>query len=176
MKSKELESKILHNGKLVSLKLDTVRTSSGKLKHYESIIHPGAIVVIPFTEKDELIFVKQYRHSAAQSLIEFPAGTLEADEDPFLCAQRELQEEIGMKAEEMNLMGGFFSTPGFCNEYIYVFLAKNLAPSILIAEDTEEIETFKIKRDEAHSMILEHQIIDAKTICCLYYLEKWLSS
>ncbi|GAB4191182.1 MAG: NUDIX hydrolase [Simkaniaceae bacterium] len=171
--SGKIRTNILYQGKLISLKEDIIPSKKG-CKHHESVVHPGAVVLIPVTEEGKIIFVRQYRHSALQILTELPAGTLEPDEDPFLCAQRELQEEIGKKAEELTLCGGFFTTPGFCNEYIHLFLAQRMIPSRLEAEDTEEIDSIVLSIEEAERLIFAHEIMDAKTICGIFFLQKWL--
>ncbi len=171
-----MKDSIKYQGKIFSVVEKTATGKSGQEHKHQSVVHPGAVVIVPFTADNKIIFVKQYRPSVGQSLIELPAGTIEETEDPFTCAQRELQEEIQYRSNELTLCGGCFSTPGFCNEYLYFFIAKQLLESPLMGDDTEEITTTTLTLEEAENHILSHQIIDAKTICGLFFLKKWLMS
>jgi len=145
-------------------------------KTFDIVAHGGAVVITPIDKAGNLILVRQFRRAANQILIELPAGTLEANEDPLSCAKRELQEEIGYKANEMLPMGGFFPSPGFCTEYLYLYIAKNLTESQLIGDDTDEIDTLTVSLKDCFSLIEKGEIIDAKTIIGIYRYEKWLKS
>ena len=175
----EKESKItrkeIYKGKIISLVADSIvhdQDPSNK-KVFDVVVHPGAVVIIPVDEQGNLILVKQWRRAANQILIELPAGTLEKDEDPLACAMRELQEEIGYKSDEILPFGGFFTAPGFCTEYLYLFIARNLQPSRLIGDDTDEIDSLVVSLDKALEMIEKEEIVDAKTIAGIYRYEKW---
>ena len=91
----------------------------------EVVTHPGAAAILPIDEEGNLVLIKQWRHAVREILIEVPAGVLEKGEEPIICAQRELQEETGYKAHKLSPLGGFFTASGFCNEYIFLFLAKD---------------------------------------------------
>lgn len=140
---------------------------------YECVFHPQAVTMIPQTKDGKLIFVKQYRYPVDQIMLEFPAGNMFPKEDPFVAANRELQEEIGFKAETLILLESVFSSPGFCNEYLHIFLAKDLTESAFIAEDTFEIDIVELTLDEVYAKIRNHEIIDAKTLCGIFLLENW---
>lgn len=140
---------------------------------YECVLHPQAVTMIPQTKDGKLIFVKQYRYPVDQIMLEFPAGNMFPSEDPFMAANRELQEEIGFRAETLILLESIFSSPGFCNEYLHLFLAKDLVESAFIAEDTFEIDIVELTLDEVYAKIRNHEIIDAKTLCSILLFENW---
>lgn len=140
---------------------------------YECVLHPQAVTMVPQTKDGKLIFVKQYRYPVDQVMLEFPAGNMFPSEDPFMAANRELQEEIGFKAETLILLESVFSSPGFCNEYLHLFLAKDLKESAFIAEDTFEIDIVELTLDEVYTKIRNHEIIDAKTLCGILLFENW---
>ena len=158
-----IESHWAYQGKKIQLRLDTCHIK-GKAKTFEFIHHPGAVAMIPIDREGNLILVRQWRRAISQIIIEIPAGTLEENEDPLQCAQRELQEEIGYRAENMHKIGGFFPTPGFCDEYIHLFVAKDLAPSVLPPDDDEGIDVVTVKPTDALRWIEEGRIQDAKSI------------
>ena len=101
----------------------------------------------------EILLVKQWRRAAQQILIELPAGTLEKDEDPLFCADRELREETGMRAKNITFLTGFYSAPGILSEYLYLYLAEKLTPDPLIGEDTDDIDQLTVSIDKATQMI-----------------------
>jgi ADP-ribose diphosphatase len=160
----EWEKKQIYKGKIISLRADTLK-SLGRPSHTWDIVeHPGAVVIVPITDEGDILLVKQWRRAAEKILLELPAGTLENGEPPLLCAQRELQEETGYRAHELIPMGGFFSAPGFCTEYLHLFLAKGLYPSPLPHDDNEAIDLVKMPLAQALEMIDAYQFLDAKTI------------
>jgi ADP-ribose pyrophosphatase len=126
--------------------------------------HPGAVVIVAIDENGKLILERQWRYAAGKIILELPAGTLDKDEDPQDCAQRELQEETGYKAAKIRKIGGFYSAPGFCSEYLSLFLAEDLQPSPLPPDAHEDIETVRLTLDEAVELIKNGTIYDAKTI------------
>lgn len=114
-----------------------------------------------------MLLVRQYRHSAGEALLEAPAGTLEDSESPDDCAQRELQEEVGYASMNLRALGGFWTSPGFCTEYIYAYLARNLVESKLSPDDDEDIVVERVPTDRIPQMIRLGEIRDAKTIAAL---------
>lgn len=147
----------------------------GETKHFNIVVHPGAVVLVPVTKNKELLLVKQWRRAVGRIMLEFPAGTLEPSEAPIVCAERELREETGYTAHRILPLGGFFSAPGFCTEYLHLFLALELEEAPLQSEDEDEaIDLVAATYDEVVKMIEEHQIQDAKTIAGLYRYEQWL--
>ena len=125
-KQRESEKKRLkgshwaYRGKVIHLRIDTYQFDH-KTKIAEIVEHPGAVVIVPIDEKERVLLIQQSRKGADEILIELPAGTLEENEPPELCAKRELQEETGFAPKTMIDLGGFYSAPGFCNEYLHLF-------------------------------------------------------
>jgi ADP-ribose pyrophosphatase len=119
---------------------------------------------VPVANDGRLLLVKQWRHPAAKVLTELPAGTLEAGEEPRLCAERELQEEAGFKPTTLTSLGGFFSAPGFCTEYLHLFVAEGLVESRLPGDIDEHIELYPVTLDEALALIEDGSICDAKSV------------
>lgn len=163
-----IERTCLHQGKIITLVKEKVQYEDGQDKIFDVILHPGAVAMIPIDQEGNLILVKQWRRAAKQILLELPAGTLEVNEQPAQCAQRELQEEIGYRANQLIPLGGFFTAPGFCNEYIYLYLAKDLNHSALIGDDSDQIDLEILPLQKALDFINEGKIIDAKTIAGIY--------
>ena len=154
-------SRRLHEG-WVGLRIDSLRYPSGAEGTAEVVEHPGGIVIVAFDSDARLLLVRQYRHPAGRELLELPAGTLEPDEAPELCAERELQEETGYRPGRLERLGGFYTAPGFCDEYLHAFLALDLVESRLEG-DEEAIDVEAVPLAEAQRMISTGQIEDAKT-------------
>lgn len=125
-KNTSIQHHTLYRGKNISLRIDTLAFKNRPPATWEIIEHPGAAVILPIDHNDQLILVKQWRRAIGKILIELPAGTLEKGEDPYDCADRELQEETGFKSASLISLGGYFSAPGFCTEYLYFYLAREL--------------------------------------------------
>lgn len=164
-----------YKGKLISVRSDRIQDSQGRVHQYDIVLHPGAAVMIPIHEGGKIHLVKQWRRASQEILIELPAGTLENNENPLHCAQRELQEEIGYKAKKMTSLGGFFTAPGFCNEYLHLFLAEELIESPLIGDDSDKIDPCLLSLEEALDWIEQGKIKDAKTICGIYRYFRWVN-
>ncbi|MBS0652864.1 MAG: NUDIX hydrolase [Verrucomicrobia bacterium] len=172
-KSAKIERNVVYEGKTISLRNEVLMDGGKPVRKWDIVAHPGAVVVVPVTDEGKIILVKQWRRAVQEILLELPAGTLEKAEPPELCAQRELQEETGFKAEEIISLGGFYSAPGFCTEYLHLFLAKGLVESALEADCDEAIDLIFVSIDQAWTMIANRQIHDAKTIAGVARYEKW---
>ncbi|MBI2743311.1 MAG: NUDIX hydrolase [Chlamydiales bacterium] len=172
-KSTKVESRIVHKGHTLDIRVDTF-ILKGKQRQWDVILHPGAVAILPINSDGELLLIKQWRRAAERILIELPAGTLDAGEPPDVCAQRELQEETGYRAQELIGLGGFFTAPGFCTEYIHFFIARELTPSYLEADDDEGIDLLPVSLKLALEMIDSGTICDAKTIAGIMRYERWL--
>jgi ADP-ribose pyrophosphatase len=157
----------IYKGKVINLKIEKV-SKEGKTKKTEIIEHKGAVVMLPIDEKENIIFIKQYRRAIKKTIIELPAGTLEKNEDPKICAARELQEEIGYKPNTLVSIGDFYTTPGFCTEVIKIFIAKDLEKSPLKKDLDEEITPFFLSFKKAEDMIKKNEIKDGKTIVTFF--------
>jgi ADP-ribose pyrophosphatase len=161
--------KVLFKGKRVDLLSVEAAHPKGGIIQREVVAHPGAVVILPLLDEKRVILIRNERYVVQQTLWELPAGTLEVDEDPLACASRELQEETGYHAGKITPLFDFFSTPGFCNEILFVYLAEELRWVGQNLDETEKIEVFPTPVSEALKMIKEGVICDAKTICTLLY-------
>jgi ADP-ribose pyrophosphatase len=169
---KTVKSKLLHVGRHFKFKRDEVQLSNGKKTFRDLVEHPGAVAIIPIID-DSLILVRQYRYAAKESLLEIPAGTLEKNEDPMKCAVRELQEETGYAAKCWKKLFSCFMAPGYSNEIIHFFSAKELISVGENPEYDEEICVEAYSFDKVVQMIEVNKIRDAKTITgVLFYLTR----
>lgn len=164
---KIVSSKHVFRGRAVSLRVDTVELPSGRHTTRETVEHPDCIVVVPVDEEGNVLLVRQFRHPVNRTLLELPAGGIEKSETPEDAVRRELQEEIGYLPGRVESLGGFYSAPGFCTEYLYLYLATELTPSRLVASDTEEIEVVKVPLKKIPDLISSGQICDAKSVAGL---------
>jgi len=160
-------SQRVYEGRLISVRVDTVRLENGRLTKREIVEHPGAVAVVALDEEDNVLLVRQFRKAAERELLEIPAGTLEAGEEPIACAQRELQEETGYQAQRLEQIGSFYTSPGFCTECIRLFLATGLQKGPSTPESDEAIETIKVPLSEIPAIIGRGDICDGKSIAGL---------
>lgn len=161
---KTMKSDKLYEGKLFNLRVDTVELPDKKYSKREIIEHPGAVSILAITEDDSIILVRQYRKAVERALLELPAGKIELNEEPVQTAKRELKEETGFTAEKVEYLLEFYTSPGFTNEKVYIFLATELTEGETEFDDGEFIETEKIHINDLMKMIYRGEIIDSKTI------------
>ncbi len=156
----------IYEGRVVSLRIERVTLPNGATVDLELMDHKGASAVAAVDEARRVVLIRQYRHAAGGYIWELPAGILAtADEAPVACAARELREEVGLTARELRHLGSVFTTPGFCNERIHLFLARGLEQVGHARDDDEVIaETREVPLDEALRMVHRGEIVDAKTI------------
>jgi ADP-ribose pyrophosphatase len=154
-------------GRAVSLRIDTIEKKSGDVTTREIVEHADCIAVVAVDDAGNIVMVKQFRRPVSKVLLEIPAGGIEDGEDPWECVRRELQEEIGYIPGKLQSLGGFYAAPGYCTEYLHLFLATQLTESRLTAEDTDEIEVVRIPVAEVRAMIDSGQICDAKSVAGL---------
>jgi ADP-ribose pyrophosphatase len=145
----------------------TFTKPDGKTYKREVVEHGGAVVVIPVNKEGKIILERQWRNPAGRIMTELPAGTLDPGESPIDCANRELQEEIGYRAGRLTELGGFYSAPGFCSEYLWLFLAEDLQESQLDPDENEAIDVLHVTLEAALKMIEDGVIIDAKSVAGL---------
>lgn len=164
-----------YTGKVISLDVDRVRFPDGSIGELEMIRHPGASAIVPVLsdppgDDPQLLLIKQYRYAAEDFLFEVPAGRLEAGEAPEECARRELREETGCTAEKLERVFTMYTTPGFTDERIYVFLATGLTRGAPAREGDEFIELVTVTLSRALAMIEKGEIADAKTALAILYV------
>lgn len=162
----------VYSGQVIDVDVDAVRLPNGVVVELEIIRHPGASAVLPFIsdprEPDpRILLIQQYRYAAGSYVYEVPAGRLMAGEDPVNCARRELKEETGYAAATILRLGGFFTTPGFTDEYIHAFAAEVTDRGDTALERDELIRTEEMPLSTALSMVSEGRIVDAKTMATL---------
>lgn len=157
----------IHRGSLISLGEGTFVGPDGAEFQRDIVHHPGAVSVVPYESAGTVLLVRQYRAAINAELLEIPAGKRDvADEPPELTAQRELAEEVGRSAGRMELLGTFYNSPGFCDEYSYTYLARDLTEVAAEAHSVEEaaMTIERVAFADALSMITKGEIVDAKTI------------
>lgn len=163
-----LDSKRIYDGRIVSLRVDTVELPDGKEARREIVEHRGAVAIVPLLDSREVVMVRQYRQAAGEILLEIPAGTLGQGEDPEDCARRELIEETGYKAAEMIKLFSSYLSPGYSNEMLHTYLATGLSENPGVQDEDEFVEVVRIDLDDVMEMIRRGEIKDAKSICgCL---------
>ncbi|HEY8226717.1 MAG TPA: NUDIX hydrolase [Pyrinomonadaceae bacterium] len=160
---KILDSIKVFSGRVFEVTVDTVQEGSVTYQR-EVVHHSGSAVIIPVFDDDTVALVKQYRHPAVRYLLEAPAGTLNDKERPDVGAARELEEELGLVAGNLEKLTEFFVSPGFCEEKMWVYLATELTKTTQRLEDDEILEVLRIPFSQALEMITDGEIQDAKTI------------
>lgn len=165
LREETLDSKLVFDGKLVKLRVDTVRLPDGKEAIREIVVHRGAVAMVPLLDHDRIVMVRQYRQAAGEILLEIPAGTSEPDEEPYACADRELQEETGYRAGRIAEMFSSYLAPGYSSEMLHTFLAEDLTKVQSQTDEDEFVEVVEVSMDEAVDLIRTGGIKDAKTIC-----------
>jgi ADP-ribose pyrophosphatase len=159
-----LKTDRIYDGHIVKLDVLDVRSPDGAVRKRELVRHPGAVALVALDETGKVLLVRQFRVAAGRVLVEIPAGTLDPDETPEVCAMRELQEETGFKPGQLEYLGGFFVAPGYTTEYIHLYLATELSESRLPGDDDEFIEVERVPLAEALAMIERGEIVDGKSI------------
>lgn len=174
---KTISSQKIFNGKIINLKVDTVKLPGGATATRELIGHPGGVAVVPVDENGILYLVRQFRKPYEEFVLEIPAGKRDKGEDTLIGAKRELSEETGLVAEKFIDLGKFYPTPGYVDEIIYIYLALGLKKGEAHPDEDEFVETERIHIDDLCNMIMNNEIKDGKTIAGILkakiYLERW---
>jgi ADP-ribose pyrophosphatase len=157
----------IFKGKVVNLTVESVRLPNDHVTDLEIIRHAGAAAVVPVDKDGRVLMVRQYRHATGDYLLEIPAGKLDEGEEPAECACRELEEETGYTPAALTAIGWIWTTPGFTDEKIWLFIATGLTPTEQALEDDEVLSVEAIPLENAIEMAMRDEIQDAKTICGL---------
>jgi ADP-ribose pyrophosphatase len=163
-----IDSETVFKGKVFNVRRDRVSLPDGKQTDIDVVEHRGAVTLLPIDEQGRVWLVRQYRHPAKSELLELPAGVINKDETPEVCARREIREEIGMSAGQLLKLGEFFMAPGYSTEYMHVFLATDLNPDPLKADEDEFLSIEKIPLAQLYQMAEQGEIRDSKTLAVLF--------
>ena len=164
----------IHRGSVFELIRENVTLENGTTTDVEFIEHPGAAAIVPFLSDNRVVMLKQYRHALKKVIWEMPAGTLDPKEDVLSCAKRELVEETGYSADQWHRLGEITPVPGYSNERIHIFLARELQPAAQNLDADEVIQVQEVEFQTALEMIGSGEIQDAKSITGLLMASAWL--
>ena len=162
-----LESREVFRGKTIRLDVDRVRLPNGKEMDFEMIHHVGAAAVVPVLSTGEVLLIRQYRYATGGYLLEVPAGKLDPGESPETCARREVEEETGYRPGELTPLGWIWTTPGFADEKIWLYLATDLAETKQALQEDEILTLERLPFEEAVDKAASGEIHDSKTVCAL---------
>jgi ADP-ribose pyrophosphatase len=162
-----LKTEIVYPGRAFTIRRDTLRLPDGHEARFDIVEHVGSVVILPLDDHGNLLFVRQYRHASGKNLLELPAGTLDEGEAPESCARREVREETGMAAGQLDHLGGFYLAPGYSTEYMHVYLATGLHPDPLEADADEFITVESVPLGMALVMAKRGEIPDAKSLAAI---------
>ena len=171
-----ISSRHIYSGRIIDVRVDTVRLQNGRESTREIVDHAPSICVVPVDTDGNVLMVRQYRKPVDQFLLEVPAGGIEAGETPEEATQRELQEEIGYTADNLLALSAFWLAPGWCSEYMYAFLATGLQAANLDSDEDEFIEVVRVPLSEVVETIAAGQVQDAKSVASLMLALRELGS
>lgn len=169
---KTVSSHRIYDGRAVNLRVDTVEMPDGRQTTREIVEHADCVAIVAIDAENNVLLVNQFRKPVERELLEIPAGGIDADEDPKTAVRRELREETGYLPRKIKKLGGFYSAPGYSSEYLHLYLATDLIPDQLYAEDTANISLVRVPINQIPGLITAGRISDAKSIVgLLTYLE-----
>ena len=171
-----IESKDIYQGRIIKLRVDTVQLPSGRTTTREIVEHEDAVCVVPIDENNNVLMVRQYRKAAQLNLLEVPAGGVEAGETPDETVLRELQEEVSVTSGSLRRLSGFWVSPGWATEFMHAYLAMDLTPASLPADDDEYISVERVPLDIIPELIESGEIQDSKSIASLLLALRVLNS
>lgn len=171
MEVKVKDSRIVHQGRVFTMYEETLEFADGHTAPFSYVRHPGACVMVPFVAADTVLMIKQYRHAVGRYIWEFSAGTINAGEEPLVCAHRELVEETGFAAKSMDYWGKIYPLPSYSSEGIHVYKAYDLEPARQNLDDDEILSVHQVKIAAARQMAKNGEIIDGKTLACLLLID-----
>ncbi len=161
---KSIDSQEVYQGKIINLRLDKVELPNGQNAIREIIEHPGAVAIVAITEEGKVLMVKQFRKACEEELWELPAGKLDPGEEPRETALRELEEETGYRAKNFTHLISFYTSPGFANELLHIYLAEDLMITAQNPDDDEFLSVHQLTWDELRHMLKNGELKDAKTV------------
>ena len=174
MTSELLARTTVYKGRILQLEIDVVRLPSGHTVDMELVRHPGSVVLLPIPAPGQIILIRQYRYTIDRWIWELPAGSLKPGENPDTAAARECEEEIGLAPGRITRLGGYYPTPGFCDEEMIYYRCEDLRPpapgSTAKKDEDEEIEPRTFTLDEARALVSSGEIVDLKTLAGLTLL------
>jgi 8-oxo-dGTP pyrophosphatase MutT (NUDIX family) len=159
-----VRSSYAFEGKIINLRVDTVKLADGSLRQREIVEHPGAVAVVPVLDDGRIVLVRQFRPAVGKQTLELPAGTVEPDEDVHITAGRELEEETGYRAANWRELVRFYVSPGWCNEELVIYVAADMVAGKPDTEDDEEISVVALELSAVPELIRTGEICDAKTL------------
>lgn len=166
---KLLGSETIYEGRVVRLRRDEIELPGGRRSQLEIVAHPGAAAIVPLDGEGRVLLVRQYRYApGGRWLLEVPAGKLDPGEEPLACIAREIEEETGFRARRIERIGEIVTAPGFTDERIHLFEARDLEPGTLAHGSDEEIEVHRIPFARVLAMVENGEINDAKSVVGLY--------
>jgi ADP-ribose pyrophosphatase len=160
---KMISQKEIYKGRVLRFHVDSVELENGKSSTRECVDHPGGVTVAVLTEKDEMLFVRQYRYPYRNTVLEAPAGKLEKGEDPFEAMKREQMEETGTTGEHYAELGKLYPSPAYTNEIIYLYACRAATFGEISLDDDEFLQVERIPIGKAVEMVMNNEIPDAKT-------------
>jgi len=168
-----IDSTQVYRGHFLDVRRDSIVLPDGKTAHREYIRHPGAVMVVPLLDDGRLLMERQYRYPMARVMLEFPAGKLDAGEEPLVCGQRELLEETGYRAAEWAYAGVLHNAIAYSDEGIHIYFARGLQRGEQKLDDGEFLEIVTHTVDELDRMAASGELTDAKTLIGLLWLQRW---
>ena len=162
-----LDRRTVFDGRVLKVGIDRLRLPDGGTIDFELIRHSGGAVIVPITEDGRVLLLRHYRYTFEEWLLEAPAGKLEPGEDPEACARRELEEETGWRASRLTPLGSIRTSPGFTDEVLHLFLARDLRPGTQALERMELLTVEALALEDAVAMALDGRIGDGKTVCAV---------
>ncbi|RIM66197.1 NUDIX hydrolase [Staphylococcus arlettae] len=170
LNEKTIAKTTIYNGKIIDLEVHDIALPNGQTSKRELVKHNGAVAVCAITPNNKIILVKQFRKPIENTLLEIPAGKLELNEDRTSAAQRELEEETGYIADDLQLITEMYGSPGFTNEKISIYCADKLRSGEMNLDDDEFVELHELTIEEATTKLQNGEITDAKTSIAIQYL------
>ncbi|MBR8830023.1 MAG: ADP-ribose pyrophosphatase [Chroococcopsis gigantea SAG 12.99] len=172
-----LKRRLSYQGRVFNFEVNRLRLPNGVEGEWECVRHPGGALAVPITDEGKLVLVRQYRFSLQSRILEFPAGTIDPGEDPAGTVKRELEEEAGYRGHSWQSLGKFPLAPGYSDEYIYAFLARNLEKLDTPPEQDldEDIEVVEMTFSQFRKAVATGECIDAKTITSFYLANLYLN-